>query len=110
MIKFSGEKLQINSNPSVTFKYEISDAIEFEKMIIVLLKVPVGIIHNENIFGIDYLGNTVWQIKKMIPDSQDSPFLEIKKEGDSLYAHNWSGIRAKVKVDTGEIVHKKITK
>lgn len=110
MINVSGNVLEIDSTKSVSFKYEIDDVVLYDSIIVVLLKVPDGIIFNENIFGVSLFGDIIWQIESIVPGANDSPYVAIEKDNDSLNAFNWSGIRARVKISSGKVAHKKITK
>ena len=110
MIKFSNNVLSISSTINISFEHDIESIIDFENMVIVLLKIPSGIVFNENVFGIYLDGEIAWQIQKIFPDDNSSPYVHINKSANGLDAFNWAGVRVRVNMETGMVVHKRITK
>lgn len=109
-ISFSGSVLNISSEITASFPHDIKKVIAFDEVIVVLLDVAAGVILNENVFGLSFDGKKKWQIERIVPDKRASSFVNIEKTGEGLDAYNWSGIRARVNLETGKVVHKRITK
>lgn len=110
MFKFSRNSLTCATGGQVRFQYDIEKVIPFANLIVVLLKIPPDTVCNENVFGVAMNGSIEWQIEKVLPSTDDSPYINIKKYANGLDAYNWSGLRARVHLETGKVVHKQITK
>ena len=109
-ISFSGNLLTMPNNKTTQFQYEIRKIEIFDELIIVLLRIPQGTIFNENIYGVDLSTDIRWQIEKIVPSTEDSPYVNIKKSANGLDAFNWSGVKARINLKTGKVAHKRITK
>ena len=110
MFEFSKNTLYVGNNKKICFNHEITKVISCDDLVVVLLNIPDGTKFNENIFGVDSEGRIKWQIEKILPDSDDSPYVDIRKLSDGLYAFNWSGIKTKIKLETGKVVYKQVSK
>ena len=75
-----------------------------------LLKVHAGEKCNDNVFGVKENGSIKWQIENIIPEKENSPFVNIKKLDGRLDAYNWSGVKFQINLENGKIVHKAVTK
>ena len=110
MPSFSENKLILDTGRQVSFKHDIDKVVSFDNVVVVLLKMPSGIIFNENVFGVSLDGQIRWQIQSLLPDMEDSPHINIKRSANGLDAYNWSGLKTRVDLKTGKIVDKRITK
>jgi len=110
MPSFSENKLILDAGNQVSFKHDIDKVVSFDNVVVVLLKMPSGVIFNENVFGVSLNGQIRWQIQKLLPDTEDSPHINIKRSANGLDAYNWSGLKIRVNLKTGKIVDKRITK
>jgi hypothetical protein len=111
--KINGKQLMISTLDSIQrieFPYEIDEVEKFENSLVVLLDIPMGIIFNENVFGVSAEGKVIWKIEKMSYVYDDSPFTGMGKEGNYVKLSNWGDIDLLVNPNTGEIVKKSFSK
>ncbi|GAB4393523.1 MAG: hypothetical protein Tsb005_12190 [Gammaproteobacteria bacterium] len=111
--KIDGSRLVVstlNSVKYVQFPYEIKQVEEFGEILVVRLKIPVGIILNENVFGVSSEGKILWQIEKLSSVYTDNPFTGMVREGDNAKLFNWDGTDLIVNPATGEIIKKGYSK
>ncbi|NNE64673.1 MAG: hypothetical protein HKN34_11370, partial [Gammaproteobacteria bacterium] len=105
MCAFSKNTLCLGGNNKISFNFDIAKAVSYDELAVVMLKIPSGVKFNENVFGVDTDGRIKWQVEKIFPESDDSPYVDILKFSDGLYAINWSGVRTKINLDTGKVIH-----
>lgn len=108
--EFQGAKLLIGPDMQIEFEHEIKKVLRIGDLIIVLLKIPSGVILNENVIGITGDGRVRWKIENIVQENIDSPYIDIEVTIHGLNAYNWSGIRVGVDIDSGRILNKRITK
>jgi hypothetical protein len=96
--------LNIN-NKIVTFKFEVAQFIQLDKLIIVRLKVPVDIIFNENVFGLNEEAKIIWQIEHKDFIHKNSPYTNIRLlDNGQIRLSNWDGTQLIVEPLTGDII------
>jgi hypothetical protein len=91
----------------ITFSHPIADVLEFQSIAVVMLAPKVKSGFNENIYGVDYRGNIVWQIHKREYVYEDSPYTGIIKEEEKVRLFNWDGAELSVDPLTGRILNEK---
>lgn len=94
----------------IIFLFDISQFIQFEKIIVVSIEPKQHHILNENLFGVSYEGKILWQVEKVEHVSKDSPYMGIAKRNGILSAYNWDGFNYFINPETGEIIDKKFAK
>lgn len=87
------------------FDYPIKNLIEISDVLIILLKKPVEIIFNENVFGVSLKSKRIiWQIACRKYYGENCPFVEIDVINNQLRLFNWRGIFLDVDPTTGEVL------
>jgi hypothetical protein len=94
----------------VAFDFPIRQVISFDEYFIVRIEPDVGVIYNENVFGVSLKGKVLWQIKAIPHVYDDSPYTGIGKDGENAKLSNWDGTDLLVKPMTGEIIKKSFSK
>jgi hypothetical protein len=95
----------------VGFSYPIAQMLEFPEVIVIRLEVPPDSRFNENVFGIDYDGKTLWQIPPQQHIREDSPYTNINYEqDDKAGCYNWDSTLYIVEPRTGKIIDKHFLK
>ena len=110
MPSFSKNKLVLENGKIVAFDFTVKKIIEIDDVVVVLLSIPTGVTYNENIFGVSNKGGIIWQIEGTVPQSSNSPYVDIEKSMDGLDIFNWSGLKSRVNVRTGKVTHTSVTK
>jgi hypothetical protein len=75
----------------------------------VLLKIPIEVNYNENIFGVDETG-VKWQVEKVSKTKADNPYHSIEFKDSTLFAWDWVGCRDSVNIQTGKIINSEFIK
>lgn len=91
-------------NYKVDFPYPVAETVIFSDVVIVRVEPPVGIIFNENIFGISLTGDLLWQIKTLKHVYGDSPYTSVKEVVSGIKLSNWDGDDVIVNPKTGSIL------
>lgn len=94
----------------VKFPWPIAELLEFDTSLVVRLEPESGVIFNENIYGVSFSGQILWQIKKVKHIYNDSPYTKIIKLDNSLKVFNWDGDEFIINPLTGEILEKSYNK
>ncbi len=101
------ENSLIIDNTVIKFQFPIAEVISILNMLIVRLESPIGIIFNENVFGISLSEKTIkWQIKKRhfrIAGSKECPYVSIKEYHRKIRLNKWCSIYLIVDPITGNI-------
>ncbi|MEW6516613.1 MAG: hypothetical protein AB1439_06920 [candidate division FCPU426 bacterium] len=108
-IVVKGKEMLFKKN-KVKFKYEIKKVIKKGNVYIVLLRKPIGIHDNENVFGVNEHGETIWQIEKTVHIYKDSPYMDLYEAKKHVWVGNWDGDAYRIDVKTGKILERKFTK
>ena len=76
---------------------------------ILLLDVPLKIIYNRNVFGVDKSGEIIWQIEEINSypgNASECPFIDIAEGHGKLVLFNWCDLRLIVDPANGRIIKK----
>lgn len=94
----------------LVFDYQINEVLEIADMIIVRIKSPIGVIFNENVFGVSLTEMRVkWQVDKLkYKRGTDCPFVGMKYHNNQLYLNNWCDIYLIVDPLTGKIIERSL--
>ena len=98
------KSLILESGKTVSFPYPISKALGFDDAIVVMLDVPQGVQLNENVFGISYEGETLWQVERRQYISKHSSYTGLGRRDDNAFLSNWDGLELTVNPATGEVL------
>ena len=111
-IDHDGKQLIIKNNETrlVKLPSKIEEIIEFDDVIVVRVYPQNKEFINENIFGVSYFGEILWQIKPIKHVFKKSPYTSIFKKGNSVKAHNWDGTDLIIKPFTGDIKKEEYSK
>lgn len=102
-VSVDGAELTINGT-TVTFEFEIGEAIGLDEVIVIRLKVPKGEIHNQNVVAVDETGSKCWTIPECPRGSaEDKPYMNIYLREGEVRAWNWLGHDFRVDPATGAL-------
>tara|TARA_R110002072_G_scaffold287464_5_gene453169 strand:+ start:5945 stop:6301 length:357 start_codon:yes stop_codon:yes gene_type:complete len=101
---FKNETLFFKEKLIHTFIAPISDLLEFEECIVVLLCRDYYKKDNENVFCLDTDGVIKWQVPKYDYIYDRSPFVGIDKEGDNVKLYNWDSSYVIIEPTTGKVI------
>ena len=90
----------------VVFQYPIVQVLAFEDILIIRIEPTPQSCFNENIYGVSYTGEIVWQVEKMKHVYDDSPYTGIEATGEenNIALYNWDGLNLVVNYLTGKVV------
>ena len=115
--EISDKELIIEARGIVKFKYPISKVANTNDILVVMLSVPFDKIFNENIFGVSYFGEKLWQISKVESTVKNNPYVEIhitpsmQKHGEKFVkVIKFDGMVYEIRPETGQIMSSKFTK
>ena len=100
-VNSSGKSFQI------TLPWPIVQVIDFSDVLITRVEPKAGVIFNENVYGVDFSGNVLWQVKKRKYVYEDSPYTGMTAVGDQVKLLNWDGLELMVEPRTGKEISKK---
>lgn len=102
--EIDGCKIILESGKVVGFKFPIAETLVFEEGIVVMLDVPPKSGFNENVYGINFDGQILWQIaaRKYVYD--DSPYTGIGYKNGMAALYNWDGLESVVDPKTGKVL------
>lgn len=99
-----GTDLVLDSGHKASFKYPVAEAIDFQDAIVVRLEISVGQQLNENVYGVDYNGQILWQIQRQRHVYSNSPYTYIGRKGDAALLSNWDGLELTIEPATGNVM------
>ena len=94
----------------IKFPHPIAEVLEFQNIAIVMLAPKLKSAFNENVYGVDYKGNILWQIQQRKYVYEDSPYTGIIREGENVRLFNWDGAELIVDPSTGRILNEEYRK
>lgn len=99
-----GNRLLLSGGKYVEFDFPVSQVIEFDEVLVVLLELPTQVLFNENVFGVSKGGKILWQIspEKLVYDN--SPYVELSRLGEVARLQNWDGLVLHVAPSTGNVI------
>lgn len=97
-------KVVFDSGKVGSFKYPVVEAVGFDKAVVVRLEVPEGVIFNENVYGLAYDGQMLWQVPVKGHVYDDSPYTKITRRGDAILLSNWDGLDLTLDPETGSVL------
>jgi hypothetical protein len=98
---------------AIEFDFNIAESVEISNMLIVRLDKPIGLVDNENVFGVSLIERKIkWQIPKRSYHSEikDCPFISIRIFNNELELINWCSIYLVVNPLTGGLIREGWTK
>lgn len=102
--------ITVNSNgksSQITLPWPIVQVIEFSDVLITRVEPQAGVVFNENVYGVDFSGNVLWQVKKRKYVYEDSPYTGMAAVGDQVKLLNWDGLELLVEPTTGKEISSK---
>lgn len=104
-------KLILGSGGIVTFKYPIKKVLDASNVVIVMLRPPIGVIFNENVYGVDYKGTILWQVPPQQHLDPESPYTDMSLTPDGhIGLYNWDAGFYIIEPLTGKIIAEKFAK
>jgi hypothetical protein len=91
MYHVEGTAIAFSNGKRHTFKNFITEVLEFDDAIIVLLNDEPMQSSNENVYSFDYNGLLLWQIPLRQRRMGHSPFVTIARNTMFIDAFNWDG-------------------
>jgi len=103
-ITIEGSLLHINKH-AINLKHEISNYVVYERIVILLLEVPLKVKDNQNVLAFDSNGNQIWEIENHFPNDDDCPYNMLKlDENNNLHLYNWCGFVVKLNPSNGKLL------
>lgn len=104
-------ELEINGNKKVVkFSHPIYKVIEFKDCLVVMLAFGRNVHMNQNVFGVSFSGEVLWQIHESKKIRNDIPYTNISKREDLLTAYNLTGILYWLEPKTGKVIKEEFIK
>ena len=100
----------LNNGKVVKFSQKVEEILQFQNMLIVRIESPMGVVFNENIYGVDLNGVIIWQIPKVDHVHENSPYTGMKLAGDSIILYSREGVEHTIEPKTGKIIKKELVK
>ncbi len=105
------DKLILDNGSTITFKYPIKKVLDASSALIVMLRPPIGVIFNENVYGVDYNGKILWQIPPQQHLDLESPYTDMSLIPDGhIGLYNWDAGFYIIEPLTGKIIAEKFAK
>lgn len=108
--KIQDNQVIFSSGKIVPFPYPIAETLDWVDAIIVLLSIPKGQKMNENVFGISYKGEILWQVPETKYLDEISPYTGIERIGTNVGLYNWDATERIVEPVTGRIIEQRFVK
>lgn len=108
--KISGNKVIFQNGEEITFGYPIGETLDFQDVIVIRLELPLGVVFNENVFGLSCDGEILWQISKQKHIGEDSPYTQLSYQNGKAGLYNWDASLYIVEPNTGEVIKERFLK
>jgi hypothetical protein len=102
--RVEGGRLVFDSGKVGSFKYDVAEAVGFDAAVVARLEVPTGVVLNENVYGLGYDGQMLWQVPARKHVYTDSPYTKIARRGDAVVLSNWDGLELTLDPETGRVL------
>jgi hypothetical protein len=102
----AGNQVTLASGATATFPFPVADAINFKDVVVVRLEPPRGTIFDENVFGIEADGHTIWQIQPEYPPTQDASWGGLEERDGNAVVSNWESKICYIDPKTGKVVRR----
>ncbi len=104
-------KLILDNRSIVTFKYPVKKVLNASNALIVMLRPPIGVIFNENVYGVDYNGTILWQVPPQQHLDPESPYTDMSLTANGYIGlYNWDAGFYIIEPLTGKIIAEKFAK
>jgi hypothetical protein len=107
IISFEKNSLTIlkgNEKKITYFQTPIEGIEQFDQVLVVMIYPEGENFLNENIFGVSYDGEILWQIKPIKHSDKRSPYVGIFRKGNYVKIYNWNGKNFIIDPNTGEAI------
>jgi hypothetical protein len=88
----NGKTVLLKNGRSIECLYPIAQAIPFGELMVIRLEVPSEVICNENVLAFDAEGHECWKVPARTYVYENSPYVRIECEGDTIILYNWDGL------------------
>jgi hypothetical protein len=103
--RVEGNRVVFDSGKAGSFKYDVAEAVGFDRAVVARLEVPAGVILNENVYGLAYDGRVLWQVPARKHVYPDSPYTKIARGADgAVVLSNWDGLELTLDPETGRVL------
>lgn len=107
-IRVDRNKLYLNGVEK-KFDYNIATVLEFSKYCVILLM--DDIVPDNNVMAIEYDGNVLWNISKIVSLKYPEAYISISKQGENtLSTVTYNGVKFLINTLDNQIIRKEITK
>jgi len=106
-------KIAMSNGAVVDFDFEISQVMQVDNVLVVILEVPPDRVMPENVFGVSPTGALLWRIERTVENSSDptNRYIEITGHANGVVRiYNWNGVNSGVDVHTGKVLDARIAK
>ena len=90
MYELDHRSIRFSNGKRYQFPGEIAEIIDCEEAIVVRLE-SNSLGPSENVFGLDYSGNFLWQIPKASSFQAIHPYVSLSRKGGYVDVLNWDG-------------------
>ena len=104
MVGIEGSLLILPSGHSKKFHELIHEFIPFDDVVVVRIATESVQRTNENVYGVDYRGNLLWQIPWRSHLCEYSPYVALYRNNSHVDAYNWDGHDLTIDPKTGVIL------
>lgn len=104
MLSIEGNSISFGLGKRRTFRNTIAETIAFDDAVVVRLGSEPFHQTNENVYGLDYTGQVLWQIPIRSHVTSESPYVSISRQGIHVEVVNWDGYFLKIHPRTGAII------
>lgn len=100
----NGETISFGNGREVTFLYPVAETLEIDGVVVVRLDVPLDVVLNENVYGLDQDGVELWQIPARDFVLERSPYVWLREADGLAYLGNLSDDVLTVGPRTGDVL------
>ena len=109
--QIKGKDLLVENRAIWSSQFPIAQIIAFDESIVVRVEAPLGTkSQNENVFGISWDGEELWQVPHDTYVYEDSPFTNLSYEAGMVKLTNWDGTNLLLDPTSGKIISKNFSK
>ena len=90
MYEIEQTSIRFPNGKRIVFAGEIAEILDFDECIVVRLD-ESGTKDLQNIYGLDYKGNLLWQLPHPVSFSAENPYVRVARNGGFVDVVNWDG-------------------
>lgn len=109
--RIEGNELILANGNTVNFDYPIKKVLEASGIFVVMMRIPAGVVFNENVYGVGCDGKILWQIapQKHLDLISSYTYMSCTTDGN-VGLYNWDAGFYIIEPLTGKIIAEKFAK